>query len=69
MYRKVHLLIMHVISIQVVDFRSADPRRTEKAFAEWLVSEKENKPRMYEFWAKLFLVCYERGVDEIAQEG
>jgi hypothetical protein len=40
---------------------------TERAFAEWLISEKENKPRMYEFLARLFRICCGRSVEEIAE--
>ncbi|KAL2000006.1 hypothetical protein VTN02DRAFT_3669 [Thermoascus thermophilus] len=52
---------------EVVDFRSSDPARTEITFAQWLVSEKENSPRMYDFWARLYPICYGRSVVESAQ--
>ncbi|KAL2008623.1 hypothetical protein VTN00DRAFT_6817 [Thermoascus crustaceus] len=52
---------------EVVDFRSSDPTRTETTFAQWLVSEKENSPRMYDFWERLYPICYGRSVDESAQ--
>ncbi|OJJ32446.1 hypothetical protein ASPWEDRAFT_44574 [Aspergillus wentii DTO 134E9] len=49
---------------EIVEFRTSDPFETECTFAQWLVSEKEMKPDMYEFWAGLFPLCYGNTVEE-----
>ncbi|ODM16008.1 hypothetical protein SI65_08442 [Aspergillus cristatus] len=51
---------------EVVEFRSEDPFQTECVFARWLVAEKEKDPGVYEFWGKLFPLCYRRTVEESA---
>ena len=51
---------------QVAPYRSANPFRTEFAFAKWLVEEKEDRPELYAFWSKLFPVCYDRSVQQSA---
>ncbi|RJE19209.1 hypothetical protein PHISCL_08449 [Aspergillus sclerotialis] len=52
---------------EIVEFRSSNPYRSECPFAQWLVSEKENNPSLYAFWAKLFPICYDRTVEESAE--
>lgn len=51
------------ITSQVVEYRSQDPKKTEKEVAEWLVSVQERNPGLYGFWAELFPVCYNRTVE------
>ncbi|KAJ5899289.1 hypothetical protein N7495_004033 [Penicillium taxi] len=51
---------------EVAPYRSPNPFQTEVAFAKWLVEERENKPEKYEFWAKLYPVCYGRTVEKSA---
>ncbi|OJJ47205.1 hypothetical protein ASPZODRAFT_1915830 [Penicilliopsis zonata CBS 506.65] len=53
---------------EVAEFRSSDPFHTEQAFAQWLVSIRGKSSGSYGFWAKLFPICYGRGVDESAQQ-
>lgn len=71
LWRKLGLTAKHHKALgrysEVVDFRSTDPSRTETAFAQFLVSEKENRPRMYDFWARLYPICYGRSAEESAQ--
>lgn len=49
---------------QVTIYRSSNPFETEAPFARWLVTEKEKRPQVYEFWSKLFPVCCGRTVEE-----
>lgn len=51
---------------QVAPYRSPNPFQTENAFAKWLIDEKEQRPAKFDFWAKLFPVCYDRTVEESA---
>ncbi|KAL3449751.1 hypothetical protein BJX65DRAFT_305766 [Aspergillus insuetus] len=52
---------------EVVHLRSTDPYRTECNFARWLASKKSARPGMYDFWGKLFPVCYRRTVQESSE--
>ncbi|KAJ5584422.1 uncharacterized protein N7459_004222 [Penicillium hispanicum] len=49
---------------EVAPYRSPNPFQTEAAFARWLIEEREHRPEKYEFWAKLYPVCYGRSVEE-----
>ncbi|CAL5868172.1 uncharacterized protein PFLUO_LOCUS2396 [Penicillium psychrofluorescens] len=49
---------------EVTIYRSSNPFETEAPFARWLVTEKEKRPQVYEFWSKLFPVCCGRTVEE-----
>lgn len=51
---------------QVAPYRSPNPFQTENAFAKWLLEEKEQRPAKFDFWSKLFPVCYGRTVEESA---
>ncbi|KAJ5129380.1 uncharacterized protein N7515_005419 [Penicillium bovifimosum] len=51
---------------EVAPYRSSRPYQTEFTFAKWLIEEKENRPELYEFWSKLFPVCYNRSIDKSA---
>ncbi|KAK1143537.1 hypothetical protein N8T08_006343 [Aspergillus melleus] len=51
---------------EIVPVRSIDPYESECSFAKWLVTEKERRPGLYQFWGKLFPLCYGRTVEETA---
>ncbi|PLB55769.1 hypothetical protein P170DRAFT_343875, partial [Aspergillus steynii IBT 23096] len=51
---------------EIVQFRSIDPYKSECLFAQWLVTEKERRPGLYQFWGRLFPLCYGRTVEETA---
>ncbi|PYH91202.1 hypothetical protein BO71DRAFT_359963 [Aspergillus ellipticus CBS 707.79] len=69
--RKLGLSVKYYSALQrykeIVHLRSTDPLQTERAFARWLVSEKENHWGMYRFWGALFPLCYCRSVEESAE--
>lgn len=52
---------------EIVEFRSSNPYRSEKPFAQFLVSGKENNTNLYAFWAKLFPLCYGKAVEESSE--
>ncbi|KKK22940.1 hypothetical protein ARAM_007433 [Aspergillus rambellii] len=52
---------------QIVHHRSASPFRTECIFARWLGAKKSTHPGMYQFWERLFPVCYNRTVQESSE--
>lgn len=45
-------------------YRSPNPFQTESQFARWLLNNKETMPEKFEFWAKLFPICYGRTVQQ-----
>ncbi|KAJ5826281.1 hypothetical protein N7474_003419 [Penicillium riverlandense] len=49
---------------EVAVYRSPNPFQTEAPFARWLVTEKEKRPQVYEFWSKFFPVCCGRTVEQ-----
>ncbi|KAJ6126917.1 hypothetical protein N7523_002529 [Penicillium sp. IBT 18751x] len=51
---------------EVAPYRSPNPFQTENAFAKWLLNEKEQRPAKFDFWSRLFPVCYGRTVEESA---
>ncbi|KAE8371385.1 hypothetical protein BDV26DRAFT_298830 [Aspergillus bertholletiae] len=54
---------------EVVCFRSTNPVHSEYTFARWLMSPKENCARigLFNFWGRLFPLCYGRTVQETSQ--
>ncbi|KAJ5303286.1 hypothetical protein N7476_010085 [Penicillium atrosanguineum] len=69
--REIHLLDWCQVCFlcshsQVALYRSPNPFQTENAFAKWLLDEKEQRPAKFDFWSKLFPVCYGRTVEESA---
>ncbi|KAF9890668.1 hypothetical protein FE257_005534 [Aspergillus nanangensis] len=52
---------------EIVHFRSTDPFRTECTFARWLVSKKDSLLHQYQFWGRLFPLCYGRTVEEASE--
>ncbi|PYH44880.1 uncharacterized protein BP01DRAFT_59256 [Aspergillus saccharolyticus JOP 1030-1] len=51
---------------EVAHLRSTNPDRTESDFARWLVSGKEGNWGAYQFWGRLFPLCYQRSVEQSA---